>query len=116
MGFLIRSVILIIINAFALIIVSELFESFHIANFRTAILASVVIALLNLIVKPILILFTLPATILTLGLFLFVINAFILMLAESIIGDMFVINGFGMALLASIIISIINTLFSKVVD
>lgn len=103
----------IIVNSIALIAVAELFDKFIIEDFGTAILASFILSILNLIVKPILILFTLPITILTLGLFLFVINAVTLYLTQSIIGDAFIIEGFGTAIIAAIIISIINTVLQS---
>lgn len=103
----------IIVNSIALIAVAELFDKFIIEDFGTAILASFILSILNLIVKPILILFTLPITILSLGLFLFVINAVTLYLTQSIIGDAFIIEGFGTAIIAAIIISIINTVLQS---
>ncbi|WP_188206683.1 phage holin family protein [Alkalibacillus aidingensis] len=105
--------IAIIVNAIAIIAVAELFEAFYIEDFGIALLASFILSILNVIVKPILVLFTLPITFITLGLFLFVINAITLMLAQWIIGDTFVIDGFGWALIASIIISILNVLLQS---
>ena len=101
-------------NAIALFIVSQLFSSFYIDGFATALLAGLVISILNVLVRPLLILFTLPATILTLGLFLFVINAITLMMTQGIMGDNFVISNFGVAILAAIIISIINSILSNI--
>lgn len=100
-------------NAIALIAVAQLFESFYIENFTTALLASFILSILNIIVKPILIIFTLPITILTLGLFLFIINAITLYIAQGLMGQSFVIDGFGITIIASIIISIINTLLNQ---
>lgn len=98
----------VVLNAVALLLVDQIFESFYIAGIGTALLASVLLAVLNVILKPILIILTLPVTILTLGLFLLVINAITLMAAQAIIGDAFVIDGFLMGLIASILISIIT--------
>lgn len=98
----------VVLNAVALLLVDQIFESFYIAGIGTALLASVLLAVLNVILKPILIILTLPVTILTLGLFLLVINAITLMTAQAIIGDAFVIDGFFMGLIASILISIIT--------
>lgn len=103
------------LNAIALIAVAQLFDSFHLEGFGTALLASFILSILNSIVKPILILLTLPITVVTFGLFLFVINAVTLMIAQALIGDSFVIDGFGIALLAAIIISIINLLLNQLV-
>jgi putative membrane protein len=71
--------------------------------------------MLNLLVRPILILFTLPVTILTLGLFLFVINAITLELTDVLMGASFEINGFGMALMVTMIMSIVNLIIQKTI-
>jgi putative membrane protein len=71
------------------------------------------ISVLNVLVKPFLILLTLPVTVVTLGLFLFVINAITLMIAQGIMGDSFNIDGFGTAILASIVISLLHLLIQK---
>ncbi|SES70522.1 putative membrane protein [Salinibacillus kushneri] len=105
----------IILNAIALIAVAQLFEGLIITDFVTAILASLILSLLNVIVKPILVFFTLPITIFSLGLFLFVINAITLMITQAIIGDAFVIEGFGTAILAAIVLSVLNLLLQKLV-
>ncbi|MRG84745.1 phage holin family protein [Salinibacillus xinjiangensis] len=105
----------IILNAVALIAVAELFDGFEIDGFVTAVLASLILSILNVIVKPILVLFTLPITVFSLGLFLFVINAITLMITQSIIGDAFIIDGFGVAILAAIVISVLNLLLQKLV-
>lgn len=112
---LFRWFISIILNAVALIAVAQLFDSFHLEGFGTAVLASFILSILNIIVKPILILLTLPITFVTLGLFLFVINAITLMIAQGVMDDSFVIEGFGTALLASIVISILNLLLNRLV-
>ncbi|MBU5267209.1 phage holin family protein [Virgibacillus proomii] len=111
-----RWLLSIVLNAVALIAVAQLFASFHLEGFGTALIASFILSILNIIVKPILIVLTLPITVLTLGFFLFVINAITLMLTQAIIGDSFVINGFGTAVIAAIIISIINLLLNRLVQ
>ncbi len=105
----------IFLNAIALMLVSYLFQSFYIANFKTALLASIVLSILNIFVKPFLILFTLPITVLTLGFFILVLDAIILLISQSVIGDTFVIDGFFVAFVASIIISIISVFLHKIV-
>lgn len=103
----------IIVNAIAIIAVAQLFDGFYVKGFGTALLASFVVSILNIIVKPILVIFTLPITVVTLGFFLFVINAITLMLAQALIGSSFVISGFGTAIIAAIIISILNLLLNQ---
>ncbi|HLQ71089.1 MAG TPA: phage holin family protein [Bacillota bacterium] len=111
----IRWILSIILNAVALIIVAELFDSFHLEGFGTAVLASIILGILNVIVRPILIILTLPITILSLGLFLFIINAITLMITQAVMDSSFVIDSFGMAIIASIIISLINLVLNRVV-
>jgi putative membrane protein len=108
-----RWILSLILQALAIITAGYLFDGFYIESFWIAILAAVILTLLNAIVKPILVILTLPITILTLGLFMFIINAITLMLAQAIIGSGFVIESFGLAILASIVISFINMVLQK---
>jgi putative membrane protein len=110
MKFLIK-VLITAVNAF---ILGSILPGIHIDNFLTAILVAFVLALLDAIVKPILVLFTLPATIFTLGLFLFVINACIILLDDYFVHG-FNVDGFWYALLFSICLSIINSFVHKMV-
>ncbi|MFC4023832.1 phage holin family protein [Oceanobacillus longus] len=112
---ILRWIVSLVLNAIALIAVAQLFDSFHLEGFGTAILASFILAILNILVKPILIILTLPITILTLGLFLIIINAITLMFAQALIGSSFVIDGFGIAIIASIVISLISMLLNSLI-
>ncbi|GLO67148.1 MULTISPECIES: phage holin family protein [Oceanobacillus] len=112
---IIRWIVSLILNAVALIAVAQLFDSFHLEGFGTAVLASFILAILNIIVKPILVILTLPITIVTFGLFLIVINAITLMITQALIGSSFVIDGFGIAIIASIIISLITMILNSLV-
>ncbi|MCZ2258354.1 phage holin family protein [Sporosarcina sp. G11-34] len=98
----------ILLNAVFFLLLSLLIPSFTVVGVGNAILASILLALVNMLVRPLLILFTLPATILTLGLFLFVINALMLLLTNKLMGEGFIIDGFGTALLIAILMSILN--------
>src|SRR5699024_8373005 len=91
------------------------FENFQLEGFGTALIASFILSILNVFIKPILVFFTLPITLLTLGLFLFVINAANLMITQGIIGSSFVIEGFGTVLIVAIVISILNVILNRVV-
>ena len=84
----------------------------HIDTFWVAIIFAIVLAILNAIVKPILILLTLPITILTFGLFLFVINAGIILLTTEFVKG-FRVDGFWWALLFSLLLSIITSVLYK---
>ena len=82
----------------------------HVQDYWAALLVAVLISLSNVIVKPILVIITIPITILTLGLFLLVINALIILLVEYFV-DGFVVDGFWWALAFSLILSVFNSLF-----
>jgi len=103
----------IFLNALSLYIIHFLFDSFFIESFAVALLASVLLSMLNFIVKPILVVLTLPLTIFTFGFFLFVIQAITLMIVQSLLGTSFVIEGFGMAILAAILLAIINSIMYR---
>lgn len=98
-----------IVRAFVLLVTAYLVPGFHIDSYITALVVALVLGLLNLLVKPILIFLTLPATILTLGLFIFVVNALLLMLASAFVKG-FKIDSFFTAIIASIVISILSSL------
>ena len=100
-----------IVNAAALLLVAYLYPGVHVAGFGTALVAALVLGLVNAVIRPILLILTLPVTILTLGLFLFVINALLFWLAATIVSG-FTVSGFGGALLGSILYSIITLLTS----
>ncbi len=87
----------------------------HIVDFKTAIIFAIVLALLNFIVKPLLVILTLPITILTLGIFLFIINAFIIMLADKFV-DGIKVDGFLWALIFSLILSLVSSLVNSMLD
>jgi|TARA_B110000977_G_C11030841_1_gene475180 putative membrane protein len=102
----------ILLTALAVIVLASILPGIAVSGYFSAIIVAVVIALLNMIVKPLLIFFTLPATIVTFGLFIFVINAIIILLADKLI-DGFAVSGFFAALLFSILLSIFRSaLFS----
>ncbi|MBM7573537.1 phage holin family protein [Aquibacillus albus] len=110
-----RGLLTLVLNAVALIVVAQLFDSFYLDGFGTALLASLILAVLNVIVRPLLVILTLPITVLSLGLFLFVINAITLMITQALIGNAFVITGFGTAILAAIILSILQLILNRLI-
>lgn len=94
-----------IVNAAMLLLVAYLYSGVQVETFTAALIAAVVLGLANAVVRPILILLTLPVTVLTLGLFLFVINALLFWgVAEIVPG--FRVTGFAAALLGSILYSL----------
>jgi putative membrane protein len=100
-----------ILNAAALLLVAYLYPGVSVEGFGAALIAALVLGLLNAIVRPILVLLTLPVTILTLGLFLFVLNALLFWAVAEIVPG-FKVTGFGAALLGSILYSVITLLTS----
>lgn len=105
----------VIVNTIVLMVVAGFLGTFQLSSVWAALGASLILSIINVILKPILILLTLPVTILSLGLFLIVINAFLLMMTASLMGDAFLIHGFGTAFLAAIIISILNMLIEHII-
>ncbi|XOV90825.1 MAG: phage holin family protein [Bacteroidota bacterium] len=108
MNFLIRT----LLSSLAVIIVSYLLPGVEVESFFVAVIVAVLLSLLNMTVKPLLIILTIPLTIFTLGLFLLVINALIIMLADSVVPG-FYVAGFWWALLFSLLLSLTNSLLSQ---
>ena len=91
--------------AAALLLVAHLYPGVQVANFTAAMIAALVLGLLNALLRPILVLLTLPVTVLTLGLFLFVINALMFYFAAAVLAG-FHVDGFVAALIGSLLYSL----------
>lgn len=107
-----------LLNAIALLLVAALIPGFHISSIYTALIAALILGLINAIIRPIILILTLPINLLTLGTFTLVINALMLLLASSVVKG-FVINGFWAAFFAAIllwIISMLTNLFIEAAD
>jgi len=100
------------INALAFYITSYIIPGMVIGGWQTLLVIAVVWGILTVVIKPILVILTLPINILTLGLFTFVINAILLLMMSNIVPG-FHITGFGTALLAAIVLTIVNGFLSK---
>lgn len=98
-----------LLTAGALLIVARLVSGVFVGGFGSALIGALVLGLVNAVVRPIMIVLTLPLTILTLGLFLFVINALMLWLMAAIVPGIR-IRGFGAALLGSLLLTLLNLL------
>ena len=98
--------------ALALLVVGEYVPGIELAGPYAAIVAAVVLALFNVFVRPVLFFLTLPINILTLGLFMFIINAFLFWFAASFLAG-FTVDGFLPALLGSVIITLVSALGSR---
>jgi putative membrane protein len=100
-----------LINAVALIAVAYLMPGIAVSSFVTALVAALVLGLVNAVIRPILILLTLPATVVTLGLFIFVINGLLFWFVGSFI-EGFTVTGFWAGVFGAIVFSIISWLLS----
>jgi putative membrane protein len=100
-----------VLNAAALLLVAYLYPGVSVASFFAAAIAALVLGLVNALVRPILVILTFPVTLLTLGLFLFVINALLFWLVAELVPG-FNVNGFLAALIGSILYSLITLVTS----
>jgi len=103
-----KFILRLLLSALAVILLANILPGVEVRAFGSAVLVALVLSLLNLIVKPILVILTLPVTILTLGLFLLVINALIILLASSLVSG-FSVDGFWQALLFSLLLSVLES-------
>ena len=101
-----------LINALALLALPYLFTSIHVEGFGTALVAALVLALINTLIRPVLVLLTLPVTLLTLGLFIFVINGLLFWFVGSFVKG-FTVEGFWTAVFGAIVYSIISWALSS---
>ena len=101
-----------LINAFAVYVTASLLGGIYIKNFWAAIIVALVLGLINAIVKPVLVFFSIPFIIVTLGLFLLIINALMLLLAATLV-DGFTVSSFGWAVLGSLVISLVSWMLSS---
>jgi len=104
-----KLIIRILLSALAVVVLAKVLPNVSVDSYMTAILVAIVLSLLNFIVKPILVILTLPVTILTLGLFLLIVNAIIILLADYLIAG-FNVDGIWWALLFSLLLSLLQSL------
>jgi putative membrane protein len=102
-----------LINAIIVFALAYFLPGVHVADLTTALLVAIVLGLLNTFLKPLLVILTIPVTILTLGLFLLVINALIILLCAYFIKE-FIVDGFLTALIFSILLSISQSLLNGI--
>lgn len=111
MNFILRLLVTALV-AFAL---AQLLKGIHVDTYWTALVFALVLAILNVLVKPILIILTLPLTIVTLGLFLFVVNTLVVLLASRFV-DGFKIDNFWWGLLFALLLSLVTSVLFKDMD
>ena len=103
-----------IFNGVALVFTAYLLDGIQVSGFGAALVASLVLGIVNAIIRPLFLLLTLPLNILTLGLFTFVVNAVMLMLVASVVSG-FSVNSFFSALIGSVILSLTSSLLTSLV-
>ncbi|MDH7445325.1 phage holin family protein [Aquimarina sp. 2201CG14-23] len=108
-----KFVLKMILSAIAVLVLAEILPGVGVDSYVSALIVAVVLAVLNAVVKPLLIIFTLPVTIVTLGLFLLVINAAIILLADHFISG-FSVNGWLWALIFSVLLSMFQSILYSI--
>lgn len=103
----------ILVTSGLVLLIAHFMPGVHVAGFTTALIVAIVLGLLNIFIKPILVILTLPVTIVTLGLFLLVINALIILLCTNIVGG-FHVDSFWTALIFSIVLSILQSIMNGI--
>ena len=103
-----KIILKILLTALAVVLIASFLPGVTVVNYTNAIIVAIVLGLLRVLVKPILVILTLPATILTLGLFLFVINAVIILIASNLVTG-FSVSGFWVALGFSLLLSLFQS-------
>ena len=109
MNFFVR----LLLNGLAVFLTAWLLDGVDVTGYGTALIVALVISIANVVVKPILIILTIPITIITLGLFLLAINAIIILIADYFV-DGFTVANFWWALLASLILAIFSSIFDDI--
>jgi putative membrane protein len=104
-----------VINAVAVCVTAYLLPGIHLDGFKAAMVVALVLGLINVLLKPLLVLLTIPITILTLGLFLLVINAAMLYLTSKLVSG-FVIDSFLTALIASVVLTVVSYLLGVIFE
>ena len=105
----------IVVYAFVLLMASSLFEAIEVSNFFYAIIAALILSLLNATIKPLLIVFTLPLNIITLGIAYPIVNVLLLQLCDFFMGDAFTISGFFAPFLIAVFISIMKIFLDNMI-
>ena len=101
-----------LVATIAILVAAHLIPGIHVRDLGAALIGAAILGILNAVIKPILLVLTLPITLLTLGLFLFVINALMFLLAGSVIHG-FQVTGFWPALLGSLVVTVVSYLASS---
>lgn len=112
---MIKNIIKFLINGFVVYATAYLLSGVSVSSFKVALIVALVLAALNILIKPILLILSLPVTILTLGLFTFVIDALMVILATKIVPG-FSVDSFLTALVFSVVMTILSYILHKLID
>ncbi|MFZ9004145.1 MAG: phage holin family protein [Robiginitalea sp.] len=104
-----KFILRLLLSALAVVLLSNILPGVHVATFGIAVIVALVLSLLNFLVKPLLIILTLPVTIITFGLFMLVVNALIILMASGLVSG-FTVDGFWWALLFSLLLSLVQSI------
>lgn len=109
-------IIKLFINSIAVVLAAYLLRGVHVESFGYAVIVALTLSLLNISIRPLLIIFTLPATILSLGLFLLFINTAMIKLAAYLIGTGFRVDSWWWAFFFSILLSFLNSILERLIN
>ncbi|MDX1331643.1 MAG: phage holin family protein [Robiginitalea sp.] len=104
-----KFILRLLLSALAVVLLANILPGVHVDTFGIAVIVALVLSLLNFLVKPLLVILTLPVTIVTFGLFLLVINALIILMAGGLVSG-FAVDGFWWALLFSLLLSLVQSI------
>ena len=104
-----KFILRLLLSALAVVLLANILPGIHVDTFGVAVIVALVLSLLNFLVKPLLVILTLPVTLITFGLFLLVINALIILMADGLISG-FAVDGFWWALLFSLLLSLVQSI------
>ncbi|MGM0634689.1 MAG: phage holin family protein [Bacteroidota bacterium] len=104
-----------VVTAIFVVMLANILPGVNVDGFLTSLVVAALLALLNIFVKPILIIFTLPVTLITFGLFLLVVNAIIILMCDGLVQG-FDVDGFWWALIFSVLLSVIQSVLRRVVE
>lgn len=107
-------ILALVLNSLALLATAYIVPGFKVVDFQTAVLAAIVLGVVNTFIKPALVFLTAPLTVLTLGLFAFVVNAIVLWIVAAFVGGV-TIDGLLPAILAAVVLSVVSTALSTLV-
>lgn len=104
--------LVLLLNALALVVTAQIVPGFKVADFQSAVLAAIVLGVINTFIKPVLLFLTAPINFLTLGLFTFIVNALVLALATAVVPGISLADFWPTAVLAALVLSVASTILS----